>query len=218
MKGLLLKDILVLRKQFKAMALVFVFYAFLGFAADNYNFLASFIPFVFMMMVLTSFTYDEASKWTGLALSMPVTRSQLVLSKYLLALFLSAVGMLASNAYGYIMLLIMKQPITSELLAVSLTCTLFCTLLVCILLPVIFRYGVEKSRYLMIVICLVPFVLVVLIGKSGLASKITLPQSLTQMSDAQFWKYLTFGGIGLAVIFMVVSILVSNWVVKKQEY
>lgn len=218
MKGLLLKDILVLRKQFKVMVLIFVGYAFLGFAANNYNFLASFIPFIFMMMVLTSFSHDEVSKWTGLALSLPVTRSQLVLSKYLLLLFLSAVGMLVSNVYGYLMLLIMKQPITSELLAVSLACTLACILFISILMPAIFRFGVEKSRYLMFIVFFAPFIAVVLIEKTGLADKITLPQTLTQMSDAQFWKYLTLGGIGLVAVVMAVSILVSNQIVKKQEY
>lgn len=218
MKGLLLKDILVLQKQFKTMPLIFVFYAFLGFAADNYRFLASFTPFIFITMLLGSVSYDEISKWNGLALSMPVTRTQLVLSKYLLVLFLSAVGMLASNAYGYFMLLVMKQPITIELLAVSLASTLASLLLIGVLLPVVFRFGVEKARYFMMAVCFTIFALAVIIGKSSLFSKITLPQSLIQMSEAQFLKYLTHGGIGITLIFMVISILVSDRIVKKQEY
>lgn len=218
MKGLLLKDILVLQKQFKTMPLIFVFYAFLGFAADNYRFLASFTPFIFITMLLGSVSYDEISKWNGLALSMPVTRTQLVLSKYLLVLFLSAVGMLASNAYGYFMLLVMKQPITIELLAVSLASTLASLLLIGVLLPVVFRFGVEKARYFMMAVCFAIFALAVIIGKSGLFSKITLPQFLIQMSEAQFLKYLTRGGIGITLIFMIISILVSDRIVKKQEY
>lgn len=214
MKALLLKDFFVLRKQFQVMALIFVVYGIWGFFAENYLFLSSFIPFIFVMMTMTSFSFDDTYKWTGYALALPISRRQLVFSKYLLTLLLVAIGGIASSIYGYLMLFILKEPITTEFLLSCLTSISIVLTSFFILLPIVFQFGVEKARYIMFLLFMIPFLLLLAMERFGFLEQI----SLDRISDTVFSKYLLWGEAGLVLLAFFISMPLSLWIVNRKEY
>ncbi|MFW5646320.1 MAG: ABC-2 transporter permease, partial [Acetivibrio ethanolgignens] len=78
-------------------------------------------------------------------------------SKYLLTLLLVAIGGIASSIYGYLMLFILKESITSEFLLGCLTSISIGLTSFFILLPIVFQFGVEKARYIMFLLFMIPF-------------------------------------------------------------
>lgn len=214
MKALLLKDFLVLRKQFRIMALIFVAYGIWGAFADNYLFLASFLPIVFIMLTLTSFSFDDTYKWTSYALALPISRCHLVLSKYLLALFLAVLGGITSSIYGCLMFFISEDFIANELFLSCFTSISIGLVGFFILLPITFHFGVEKARYIMFLLFMIPFLLVLAVERFGLLAHI----SLDKISDTVISRYLLLGETGLLIFTLLMSLPLSLWIVNRKEY
>ena len=94
MKGLLLKDLYNLEKQARSLLLIFVFYLVFSLIGENSNMFGGVVSIMMVMLVITSLAYDERSRWDRYALTMPVSRKEMVLSKYLLGLILLTFALL----------------------------------------------------------------------------------------------------------------------------
>ena len=155
MKGLIYKDLIVLWKQGKMYLLIILIFSLIpqltraGFAMAY----AAILPY-------TIIAYDEQSKWNRLAIMMPYTDAQLVLSKYLLswaAILLVMVPSAASRTVDYLVkgqaaLLVAEYQEVVILTAVS-------ALFTAIILPLVFRFGVERGR-----LAVIPLVVVGVTG------------------------------------------------------
>lgn len=104
MKGLLLKDFCLLKKQMKLMVVFVIFYAIWAVAAKIPSMMGTMVILLSIMMPITSMSYDEAGQWYRYAFSLPIPRRTLVLSKYVLG-FLVALGGLVVSAIGNLVVL-----------------------------------------------------------------------------------------------------------------
>lgn len=172
MIGLLLKDFYILRQYVKTMLLMLVIFAFISAGLDNpATFFVGVIVFMSMMMTITSFSYDTLAKWDRYALSMPVTRKEVVAAKYLLSIILCLAGAAVSSLISFVVL--QFRPIegygmTEHLYAIS---AIVCIALFfsAILLPMVFQFGVEKCRLLLIAIFAAPTAAVIALSKMGVS-------------------------------------------------
>ena len=149
MKGLLLKDCFVLFKQMRIMLLILVIWSCIpGFA------LAPFAVFYAAMLPVTALAYDERSKWDELAVMMPYSAKDIVLSKYALGLLcVGAATIIAFIAQFALSLVGIVEFDFAEFAALLLIACL-ALILLALNLPLMFRMGVEKGRIaLMILIC-----------------------------------------------------------------
>lgn len=215
MKGLLLKDIFTLRKQFSILGLLLIFYGIWGYFVGNFVFLSTFMPFIFTMMVLTSFSYDDASKWTGFALSLPVSRKCLVLSKYVLTLILAFIGVILSLAFSYLLVFISREPVTKEILLSSLVSSFLCLLFSSTMIPLVFKFGTEKSRTAMFSIIMIPLILFYGASKIGLFDNL---EKITPQQQAMLEKFLPAIFIAVALAALAISFFISLQIVKKKEF
>ena len=81
MKGLILKDLLVLRQQSRVYLFMVLMFAAFAFLNKDPSFAGGMAAIVAVMLPITALSYDERSGWDRMALSMPVGRRELVLSK-----------------------------------------------------------------------------------------------------------------------------------------
>ena len=86
MTGLMLKDMYSLRTYFlKQLALMTVLYLAISVGLmKNFSFLSPMLTMSVVMMLISSFSVDEASRWDSYALTLPVTPRAIVGAKYLL--------------------------------------------------------------------------------------------------------------------------------------
>lgn len=145
MKGLLLKDILVITKQLKIFLFVIPVMSLAGGGS-----MAALAVLMGAVLPMTAIAYDERSKWNEIAVMMPYSKKDIIVSKYLLGYFcmlgasflvvlvqlvLAAMGQ-GDIANGFKMLLF---SIFGGLIFISVNT------------PILFKFGSEKGRFVFII-------------------------------------------------------------------
>ena len=164
MIGLLLKDLLNLKKVVKQYLLILAAMSVWAYFAGNPGFVCMYVVLCSAMLVLTSFSYDEYAHFEKYALTMPIGKKTLVQEKYLLLLLTVVGGTVLGLGTGALMNLALNQKL-SEILIMGLG--VGCVFLVSysLVLPMIFKNGVEKARLTMVGIYVVMFLAVYAMAK-----------------------------------------------------
>ncbi len=165
MKGFIKKDFYLIKKNFVTMALLAVcLVIIMNFTDFGVAFV---IPYLSVVLYLSTFSYDEYNKWDVYACSLPDGRKKIVKSKYvgmclcILLLILitllidfvvnSAVmvehGMTIGDSVGYYLDVTIKEVLPS--LFGSGVATI---LVVAFMYPVLFKFGAVKGRFIIFVI------------------------------------------------------------------
>ncbi len=161
MRALMLKDIYVLLRQLKLFVIVMVIFA-LAFQENA----VSFIIFYAAMLTVSSMAYDEQSKWPQLAMMLPYSIRDIVLSKYLLGWLM--IG-------GMTLLSMLQIFIDIEYVWVSLVVACVAMSFMAVILPLVFWLGTEKGRMLMIAMMAAVFGVVSAIGYISIVYGLNLP-------------------------------------------
>ena len=154
-----------------------------------------------ILVPISAAAYDDKAKWDRFALTMPISRWDLVLSKYLLALICSVVTAFLSE----IVMVIITGDILSSLLQ-SAAYVMAGMFLVSLILPFIFKFGVEKARLIMMAVVLIPTVLITAI--SGM--DISLPE--WKEPEKIVWLFPV-----AAITILIVSVAVSKKIYDNKE-
>ena len=96
MKGLIIKDFLNLRNNIKTMLITILIYL-LFFISYDPSFLSGLLIMIFCLQILSTFSYDEYANWDVFALSLPISRKELVLSKYIVFAIFPIAGTILSE-------------------------------------------------------------------------------------------------------------------------
>lgn len=147
MKGLLLKDYLVMKKSWKSYALIALIYE--GVAmAGNAAFVVMPGTIFLLIMPLSSFTADEMARWDKFAAAFPGGRRAMVDAKYLYLLTL-ALGCAALTALLAVPAVLLRRvgPSYGLLLLEGLSGIGVGLALNAVMLPLLFRFGTQKARW-----------------------------------------------------------------------
>lgn len=179
MSGLLLKDILVLRKAVKIYLAMLVFYLVLTISgAFDISMVTGFVALFIMMLPLSSFAYDELARWDKYAAALPAGRRGVVAAKYLLVFLLGAVAEVLIAVMAVILLLL-KKTAPGETMLTGLACVGVGLLINSILLPLLFKFGAEKGRLFTMAVMAVAFLIgfggAKLLGFSGQMPELPCP-------------------------------------------
>ncbi len=148
MRGLLLKDLLVLKSYIRTLGGMFAIYLAMGVAWNNVYFFAGMSGILCVMMVMSSFSYDHYAKWDKYGASLPVTRSDMVGAKYLLALVMMGIATVMT-VLMYLVFILIRKGDFSTLLPIIFGTTASGVFLMLVLLPCIFKFGPEKARLML---------------------------------------------------------------------
>lgn len=159
MKGLLIKDLLNLKKNFSTVIIIIALYFLFAFKSGDPSILTGMIVFLLATMSITSMAYDDLAKWDKFALAMPISRKKIVYSKYILSVLLSLVGVVLSTAIGYVVILLKGKMSIQDFLLASYIIFGVAIIFSCIILPLVFKFGVEKSRLMMMAVFIIPVAL-----------------------------------------------------------
>ena len=133
MVGLIIKDMMNLKKQILIYVFFIIFYGIFSFANGNDQLFWFAIIIIGIMTPITSIAFDERVKWDKFALTMPIKRKDLVLSKYIL----SYMTVLLSILVYLIYLLVLGRTIDQKLLFTTGGIVAICILYQSIFLPII---------------------------------------------------------------------------------
>lgn len=161
MKSLILKDIYNIGHNTKSMLIMLIVLACLLIPSSGSEGYVIASCMLCGITIITTFSFDDMSKWTRYAVIMPLTRKDLVAAKFVVLFIFSAVGMmfgLLLGACGGILVhkFVPSQDNLMALLLVGIfgfAYSIFCGSIAILL---VFRFGSERARMLIIVSCAIP--------------------------------------------------------------
>ena len=159
MKGLIVKDLMVAGKQIRTALVIVLLYAVLFWR--NASVLVGLMSLMCMMTVVSSFSYDEASRFLSYAAALPVARRTIVRAKYALGFGLLALGAGGSALLTMLVGVLAGGLASLEALGAAAGCTLAMGFMLCLTLPLMFRLPVERARVFMTLAMIVPTLLIV---------------------------------------------------------
>ena len=208
-KGLIYKDLFLLKEAFPIAALAVLFLLF----SITLGFTGGFLALCIMLLVFavkvveSTLIYDETDGWDSFVLTAPVSRKEIIRSKYLLQILFLA-GAFLLSAVLLLLISLIPQFDGEEWLYIMLIVG-FCYALVygAVVIPVYLKFGQHTSRYVAFVI------LIVVAGLFGVtfgfsmfmefaASTIPLLIGILAVSLAAYWA----------------SYLVSQKIYAKREF
>lgn len=149
MIGLIYKDIYNLRKYVKQISISLVILGLVAVNLKNPAYLIGVIAIMCSMMVITSMSYDEYAKWDKYALTMPIMRKDVVLSKYILLILADIIGTGIAGILAVIMSLVMNLEGIRDISLISGSIALASLFMFSVMIPILYKYGVEKARIIM---------------------------------------------------------------------
>lgn len=168
MTGLILKDLLYLKRTAKVLIVFLVFYPVLFAATDSEGVASGALSGVIVMLTLilsvNAFAYDEAAKWKFYERSLPVSPKRIVLARYLLTLFFTTALTLLSLLIEWLVFRGVAMETAAALLISWSVSLLFCS----VLFPLMYKYGTQKARLVLMIIVLLPTLGLMLLSKANL--------------------------------------------------
>lgn len=210
MLGLIKKDFLMLKGNFKTWLILLFVYIVMAFQESMS--LAFLLPFMCVVTMLSTFSYDSYNKWYAYVCSLPDGRKNSVKSKYIATLLLILVTVIITTILTIIIGYYRTKTINLENMEETIVEAIFATtLLQSIMYPTIYKFGVEKAR---IVIFIVVFGFA-LIG--GVLSKYIDFESIIQ-GLAFLENYMMIIIPIVIVVMLYISYKISEAIYIRKEY
>lgn len=212
MKGLIIKDLCVLKNQMKTLLLVLVFFIIFSIINNDATFILFLIPFYMIMILITTFNYDEFNKWDSYCNSLPLSRKEIVKSKYILfnatSLSVLILGILASFIIPNFI-----ENTTFESLFASIIGVFFgICLVISLLIPFYYKFGSSKGR-IMLFLCIVILALII-----GMITSLDIFNNIELINLINSLNNLSLGMITLLLIVLIVIIMVISYYISVKIY
>lgn len=211
MLGLIKKDLLMIKGNSRVLILTIVVYSLISLINDNNaGFFA--IPVLVFLILMTTFSYDEYNKTDAYISTFPCGRKEVVKAKYLITIF----SFIASTIFAFLLStivgLISNSIDIKEYLASSLGILIGISLMTSIYYPLVYKFGVEKSRLGLFAIAFALVGIVAIVAKIDL--KISLGNDFKNIIDSIWYIILPL----ISLIFFYISYRISVYLYNKKEF
>ena len=161
MKSLVLKDLYNIGHNAKSMLFLLVILAIAFIPTSGVEGYIFGCAILCSMMIVTTFSFDDASKWTRYAMITPISGKDLVAGKFTVLAIFCAIGSLFGMVVGSIGGVILKKVSfdpagIGKLLFLTLVAWVISLIFGSISIPLVFKFGAEKGRVLLLVSFLIP--------------------------------------------------------------
>ena len=207
MLGFIKKDLFIIKNNLKFIGIIFIVYLLMAFT--NKMDVTFLLPFLSVVLMISTFSYDDFNNWNAYAVTLPKGRANIVRAKYVSTLILLVISTIIVTIISILVSLVNKMPINYSELLLMMSVTMYTTALVLVIMyPIIFKFGVEKGR---IAIFILIFGIAIL---GGLFIDYINLSSVVKLLDKYWQIIIPVTGIGLVYL----SYLISKRIVMKKEY
>lgn len=213
MKSLVLKDLYTILHNSKAFLVMIVAMGFfLSFSSEGSGgFYTIFCCMMCAMLVVTTFSFDNLCSWEPYAMILPITRRDVVKGKFALLLLVSVVGALLGFAMSILTCAVLPS------LTLDLKEQAFCLLpgfsvamfMGSLSIPLIFKFGAEKARMLLIASFALPAILLALVLRA-------LEKAGVPLTDQMVIRFFSLAPV-LVLVFAFLMYLLSCRIFEEKE-
>ncbi len=157
MIGLLKKDFRLLSNYGKILLVMAGFFLVVSISMKTVAFAAGVILIMGLMMTVNTISYDDMSHFSEYSITLPVSRKVQVIEKYLLSCCILGIGMGIVAVLNLIFRFVFPENTDMvESVASTLLCTALGMVIVSLMIPLVYKFGAEKARILIILIGMCP--------------------------------------------------------------
>lgn len=157
-KGLIVKDLLQLKSYKKSLIVFIIIYFFVAMSQSSTNGVSTMLIIMltlgFGMFSIATFNYDESSKADKYILTLPLTRKEIVLSKYIFCICSTFFGCIIGTVLSVIVTFLFNHSLVYvwDILSISMGSLIGIGVVQSIQIPCIYKWGAEKGRLFMVIL------------------------------------------------------------------
>jgi ABC-type transport system involved in multi-copper enzyme maturation permease subunit len=174
---------------------------------DDASLFSGVIVLLFAIMSVTSFAYDKQFGWDTYVLSIPVSRKEVVLSKYVLSVLLAIFGGVLALLVGWLHGIFHHISNFSEVLIVSYALFAVSLIFLSVLLPLVYKFGVERSRVIILAVFAIPTAAFLLLAQTG---------TVVAPDEQTIRQVLLFSPV-VVIVCGVLSFMISHAIYRRKE-
>lgn len=216
MKGLLLKDLSILKTQGRSAVLIMAIALFMLIAGNNTAFAVVYANILFVTFGITTISYDNYDNGYAFLFTLPISRKLYVMEKYVFSMLSIATGTVLSLILMIVVSFIKVDYIlTTSEIAFVIGYGVSAIVISSIMLPVNLKFGPEKGRIAMVVL-----IAIVMSGIFAMA-KISGTMDLTPvyLGIREIPTFLIIGLFSVIVLLILTcSYLISCKIMEKKEF
>ena len=216
MRGLLEKDLRLLKGQKNFFLIILLITVFLSLNSED-NFAVTYLTFIAGFLTISSFGYDDNGNCMPFLLTLPVSRTLYVKSKYVLGFLLTFIGWAAGMVISMVTALLHKAPPTVEAVLFQLAWVFLWMIMLSFVLPMLFKFGAEKGRMATLAMMLVFMAIVFVFTKLAETLGMDVDACLEALAGQQI-VVLVAGMAVAALIVLLISYSISVKIIQKKEY
>lgn len=145
MKGLIKKDFLLVKSNIKVLMILFIVFGFMTFNGEMD--LSFVLPFMSVVIMISTFSYDVNNKWDAYVIALPDGRKNSIKSKYIATIILLFMITIGVSIITATITYIKDNSIDLGTILEMLLATISATIIIqSIMYPVIYKFGLEKAR------------------------------------------------------------------------
>lgn len=216
-KGLIMKDLLQLKSYKQTLLMFIVIFTCTSIIQKSGDMLVVMLTLGFGMFAMASFNYDESAKADRYILTFPLTKKEIVLSKYIFAICSTIIGAILGMIVSFIITLTLTKQIPNigELISFGLGGILGLGIVQGIQIPCIYKWGAEKGRLQIFIIATLVLSLGGILVMAIYNSNIQLPlDDISNMTE----KFLPLIFIVATVVVYYISYKISKRIYMKKEF
>lgn len=209
MKGLIIKDLLMIKGNLKH--ILFLYILFFALTLQGSFDLSFILVMVSVMLFMSTFSYDEYNKWDAYAITLPNGRNNIVKSKYVSTIIIIVVSTLITLMLSIIVGFI-KNNLDLEITISTMLGSCFAlVVLVGVLYPIIFKFGIEKGRIILFVVAFAVAIIAKILFDN---LSINIPVELLTFLENYFVLIIST----LSIFIILVSYKISKLIYLKKEF
>lgn len=211
MKGLLRKDILMVGGNIGFLLIFIILYTLLSFFTGSIDFTAIVLILIMVMLPFNTLSYDELYQWDRYVLTLPVSRKQVIQSKYMFTLLLAVIALVFCVTMGWLFGGDWRDVLLRDLIFLASA-----LLTVAVALPCALKWGLQKGRLIMILLCGIAGGMIGGLGiitEYGGGLRIVLPIGVVVTEEL-----IVFGALGIALLALLISYKISCKIYEKKQF
>ncbi len=210
MLGFIKKDIAMIKSNKITLLILIFIYVLMG--LSNQIDMSFILPFTSVVVMLSTFSYDTYNKWDAYSITLPDGRKNNIKGKYLATLLILFIISVIILILSFIISYVNAKTMNYEQNFITMLGTIFGTLLVLdVMYPIIYKFGIEKARILIFAI-----VIVLVMGISIIANYLDFSNILNKITFIFNYWYISIPLLSIIPLYL--SYKISLHIYRHKEF
>ncbi len=217
MKGLFIKDLILMKNQAKFYILFAMICGLMMFINFNTGYLIGYMTLLSMMFTFTTLSYDEFENGFSFLFTLPFTRKDYVKEKYGFGIFISVTVWILFFLVVLLKSVIVKDLDMGPIFATALMYLFMIQLFCAVNLPIQFKFGAEKGRIALFGVTAAAFAAVFALSK---ITKLFGMNIIEVIDRLEALSPIYFFGISacICIVAYVISYCISVKIMERKQF